>query len=127
MLTELEKKLLIECIDTELQEVAFMGPAYDLRLDKINSLRAKIADDSWMNRSYCINCQVLGMQKAVGVTIDFDFIEDGLKDEIVTKMVEGLNAIIEGHVAFKQYAKHKLSCTIHKGKNFSCNLITIEK
>jgi hypothetical protein len=73
--------------------------------------------------SRCINCQILGMQKAVDTVLQFDFIEDGLKDEIVTKMVSNLNEIITEHPAFNELAEHVLELHCTDGKNFSTRLI----
>lgn len=52
----------------------------------------------------CINCQILGFQKAAMFLADMDF---GSEVQ-ACYLVKEINEFIETHAAFKKYAKHNL-------------------
>lgn len=74
-------------------------------------------------RRHCINCQILGMQKTIDRLLDFDFLDDGLRDELATKLVNDLNEFIGQHKAFNEDADHKLQLHLPDVKNFSTKLV----
>lgn len=74
-------------------------------------------------RKHCINCQILGMQKAVDALLDIDsqhhFIDPLDHFEIAETLVDDLNLYIDKQVAFNEDAEHKLELFQPDEKKFA--------
>ncbi len=72
--------------------------------------------------SRCINCQILGMQKAIDFINHAITIEDVQKKELAQELVNDLNDFIQTHTAFSIDAEHLLELN-DDGEHFSIKLI----
>jgi hypothetical protein len=67
--------------------------------------------DREIDLSKCINCQILGFQKACTFLLVSDF---GSK-EVALDLMKDINAYIQSHPAFSIYAKHFLKYNFETG------------